>query len=57
MFLCYLIREILGIMVSQWGIEANPDKIRAIMEVKSPKTIKEVQSLMRKVAALNKFVS
>ena len=44
-------------MVSQRGIEANPDKIRAIMEVKSPKTIKEVQSLMRKVAALNKFVS
>ena len=57
MFLCYLIREILGIMVSQRGIEANPNKIRAIMEVKSPKTIKEVQSLMRKVAALNKFVS
>ena len=57
MFLCYLIREILGIMVSQRGIEANPDKIRAIMEVKSPKTIKEVQILMRKVAALNKFVS
>ena len=57
MFLCYLIREILGIRVSQRGIEVNPDKIRAIMEVKSPKTIKEVQSLMRKVAALNKFVS
>ena len=39
------------------GIKANVDKIRAIMEIKSPKTVKEVQSLKGKVAALNKFVS
>ena len=47
----------MGFMVSQWGIEANPDKIREVMEVKFPKTVKEVQSLVGKVAALNKFVS
>ena len=44
-------------MVSQRGIEANPDKIKERMEIKSPKTVKEVQSLMGKVAALNKFIS
>ena len=44
-------------MVSQRGIEANPDKIRAIMEMKPPRNVKEVQSLNGKVAALNRFVS
>ena len=49
--------KFLGFMVSQWGIEANPNKIKAIMEIKSPKTVKEVQSLIGKVASLNKFIS
>ena len=34
--------KFLGVMVSQRGIEANPDKVKAIIEVKSPKTVKEV---------------
>ena len=50
-------RKFLGFMVSQWGIEANPDKIKTIIEIKSPRTVKEVQSLIGKVAALNRFVS
>ena len=44
-------------MVSQRGIEANPNKTREVMGVKFPKTVKEVHSLVGKVAALNKFVS
>ena len=48
--------KFLGFMVSQRGIEANPDKIRAIMEMKPPRNVKEVQSLNGKVAALNRFV-
>ena len=47
----------LGFMVSQRGIEANPNKIRAIMEMTPPRNVKEVQSLNIKVAALNRFVS
>ena len=39
------------------GIEATLDKIRAIMEIKRPRNVKEVQSLNGKVAALNRFVS
>ena len=50
-------RKFLGFMVSQRGIEENLDKVKAIIEVKSPKTMKEVQSLTWKVVALNKFVS
>ena len=34
--------KFLGFMVSQRGIEANPDKVKAIIEVKSPKIVKEV---------------
>ena len=49
--------KFLGFMVSQQGIEANPDKEKAIIEVESPKTVEEVQSLTGKVAALNRFVS
>ena len=49
--------KFLGFMVSQQDIEANPDKVKAIIEVKSPKIVKEVQSLTGKVAALNKYVS
>ena len=50
-------RKFLGFMVSQKGIEENPEKVRAILKILSPKTIKEVQSLMGRVAALNMFVS
>ena len=34
--------KFLGFMVSQQGIEANPNKVKEIIEVKSPKTVKEV---------------
>ena len=48
--------KFLGFMVSQRGIKPNPDKVKAIIEVKSPKIVKEVQSLTRRVATLNRFV-
>ena len=35
-------RKFLGFMVLQSRIEANPDKIRAIMEMKPPRNVKEV---------------
>ena len=50
-------RKFLGFTVSQRGIEANPDKLQAILDMEPPKNIKEVQSLTRQVAALNRFVS
>ena len=44
-------------MVSQHGVEANPDKIRPIMEMAPPKNIKKVQNLNSRVAFLNRFIS
>ena len=49
--------KFLEFMVSQKGIEANPDKIWAIIEMAPLRNVKEVQSLNSKVAALNRFVS
>ena len=37
--------KFLGFMVSQRGIEANPEKVQAIINMASPKTVKEVQKL------------
>ncbi|XP_038708511.1 uncharacterized protein LOC120003565 [Tripterygium wilfordii] len=50
-------RKFLGYIVTQRGIEANPDEIRAILDLPSPKYVKEVQKLTGRVAALNRFVS
>ena len=44
-------------MVSQRGIEANPNKIKAILDMQPPKNIKETQGLTGRIAALNHFVS
>ena len=47
----------LGYIVNQRGIEANPDKIKALLELQSPTTKREVQSLRGRGVALNRFVS
>lgn len=49
--------QALGFIISQHGIEANPEKIKAIAELKPPKTVCEVQKLAGCVAALSRFIS
>ena len=49
--------KLLGFMVNQRGIEANPKKIKALLEMSSPKKPKEVLSLASRVAAVSIFVS
>ena len=49
--------KFLGFMVSHREIEANSDKIQAILDMKPPQNVKEVQSLTRQVVTLNRFVS
>ena len=41
--------KFLGFMVSHRGIKANPEKIKAILDMKPPQNIKEVQSLTGQV--------
>src|SRR3954470_11375870 len=44
-------------MVSQRGIEANPEKIAAIRNMKSPQKLRDVQKLTGCLAALSRFIS
>lgn len=47
----------LGYMVSKQGIEANPSKIQALLEMKPPNTMKDVQKLTDRIIALNRFLA
>jgi hypothetical protein len=47
----------LGCLVSANGIEANPDKIRAINQMLPPQTRKDVQKFTGRIAALNRFIA
>ncbi|KAL0356123.1 UNVERIFIED_CONTAM: Retrovirus-related Pol polyprotein from transposon opus [Sesamum radiatum] len=49
--------KFLGYMVSERGIKANPEKIEAISQIKSPRSLKEVQKLTGKIASLSRFIS
>ncbi|KAL0413492.1 UNVERIFIED_CONTAM: Retrovirus-related Pol polyprotein from transposon.6, partial [Sesamum radiatum] len=50
-------RRFLGFMVNQRGIEANPLKIKAIINMKAPTCLNESQRLTRRIAALSRFIS
>ena len=49
--------KFLGFIVNNRGIEANPDKIKAVLDMPPPSNIKEVQRLIGRITALSKFVS
>jgi len=49
--------KFLGFMLTERGIEANPDKCAAIIAMRSPTSVKEVQQLTGRIAALSRFVS
>jgi hypothetical protein len=48
--------KVLVCLVSTKGIEANPDKIKALMEMQEPISVKDVQKLTGRVDALNRFI-
>jgi hypothetical protein len=49
--------KILGYLVSQRGIEANPTKIQAIINMTPPQSARDVHRLTGRLAALNRFIS
>ena len=49
--------KFLGFIVNNRGIEANPNKIKAVLDMPPPSNIKEVQRLTGRIAALSHFVS
>jgi hypothetical protein len=49
--------KFMGFLVSHRGIEANPEKIKAIEVMRPPAHIKDVQKLTGSLAALSRFIS
>ncbi|XP_025670481.1 uncharacterized protein [Arachis hypogaea] len=48
--------KFLGFMITQRGVEANPAKCEAILQMKSPGCIKDVQRLTGRLTALSRFL-
>ena len=49
--------KFLGFLLTERGIEANPEKCAAILAMRSPISVKEVQQLTGRMTALSRFVS
>jgi len=49
--------KLLGFIVSQRGIEVDPDKVRAILEMPHPRTEKEVRSFLGRLNYIAIFIS
>ena len=48
--------QFLGHVVSKLGIEPHPTQIKNLITEQEPRTIKDVQSLIGKIMALNRFI-
>nr|XP_029147022.1 uncharacterized protein LOC114924956 [Arachis hypogaea] len=48
--------KFLGFMITQRGVEANPEKCQAVLQMKSPGCIKDVQRLAGRLTALSRFL-
>jgi hypothetical protein len=49
--------QLLGFLVSAGGIEANPEKIQAMLTMGKPTKLHEVQQLTGCIAALSRFIA
>jgi len=49
--------KFLGFLLTEWGIEANPEKCAVIITMRSLTSVNEVQQLIERMVALSRFVS
>ena len=49
--------KLLGHIVSQKGIEIDPDKVKAIREMSTPKTEKEVRGFIGRLQYISRFIA
>ena len=49
--------KMLGFLITQRGIEVDPSKIKAILEMPPPRTEKEVRGFLGKVQFIRRFIS
>lgn len=48
--------KFLGFMVTEKGIKVNPSKVQAVIDMPTPGSVKDVQKLTGKVAALSRLI-
>jgi hypothetical protein len=48
--------KFLSFVASRRGIEANPEKVHAVLDMQSPWDIKQLQQLTGRITALNRFI-
>ena len=51
------VENLLGFMVSQRGIEVDPNKIKAIVEMKPPRIEKEIRGFLRMIQYISRFIA
>ncbi|PKI77170.1 hypothetical protein CRG98_002452 [Punica granatum] len=49
--------KLLGFVVSERGIEVNPDKVKAIRELPPPSTVREVQGFLGRLNYIARFIA
>ncbi|XP_065033909.1 uncharacterized protein LOC135666271 [Musa acuminata AAA Group] len=49
--------KFLGFIVHERGIDANPEKIQALIDMRPPRTIRDLQRLNGRLVALSRFLS
>ena len=49
--------KLLGFMVSQRGIEVDLKKIKETVEMKHPRTEKDIRGLLRRIQYISKFIA
>ena len=50
-------RKLMGFIVSQRGIEVDPNKIKAIVQMKPPRTKKEIQGFLGRIQYISRFIA
>ena len=50
-------RKLLGYMVSERSIEADPDKIRAILDMPVPRIEREIRGFLGRLQYISRFIA
>ena len=50
-------RKLLGYMVNERGIKADPDKIRVILDMLASKTKKKIKGFLGKLQYISRFIT
>ena len=52
-----IFRKLLGHMVSEWGIEVVPNKIKAILDMPMPRIEKKIRGFLGRLQYISRFIA